>query len=358
MKLKEIFWTSQLNLNNWEVRAKLNITICSHYFEGKCKRRRKCTKVHICQDYLFGDNYCKWDDCHFSHDITDSHNLLVLQSLNMPIINISVVRNSFPRICSLLLDTGKCTKKFCGYLHLCYKYLKSYCNLRTCSLASKSGLDNVHDLQSQHNQLVLEKFNLYKKEEKTIKDNILICPIAKAVKKNFSMCKFYLDGNCNMGKRCKHLHICKDFLLPIKRCLTDKCEKQLSHNPFDEHNKPIVAERKLLHLEKEEVIKLLKESFPKVCRAYQRKEQCCRCNRIHICPNYSQEACENRKCNLSHDYKDEHNANVLSSYGFGALLKANKNDEYIKVNILLSTGSLKQTSVATTRLFLPNRKGR
>ena len=358
LRSTEFFWTSQINMNNWEVRAKWNINICSNYFERKCRMQGKCKKIHMCKDYLFGDNYCKMDNCHFSHDINDSHNLTVLRSLHLPIISISVIRNSFPRLCGLLLETGKCKKKFCGYLHLCYKHMKGSCNDSKCYLALKSGLDNVHDLQSQHNQFVLDIFNLYKENVKTITDSILLCPVAKALKKNFSMCKFYLDGNCNMGKCCQHLHICKNFLLPIKRCMTDKCEKGLSHDPFDEHNKSIVEQRQLLHSKKEEVTKLLKESFPKICRAYQRREQCCGCNRIHICPDFSGAGCENRKCNLSHNYKDNHNGSVLSSYGFGALLKPNVKDEYIKVNILWLFTSFKQTSVAATKRRSPNQKGR
>ena len=358
LQSKEFFWTSQINMNNWEVRAKWNINICSNYFESKCCIKGRCRKIHMCKDYLFGDNYCKMDDCHFSHDINDSHNLTVLQSLNLPIISISVIRNSFPRLCGLLLDTGKCTKKFCGYLHLCYKHMKGCCNESNCHLALKSGLDNVHDLQSLHNQFVLEIFNLHKEKVETITDNILLRPIVKPSKKNFSMCKFYLDGNCNMGKCCQHLHICKNFLLPIKRCMTDKCEKRLSHDPFDEHNKPIVEERQLLHLKKEELTKLLKESFPKICRAYQRREQCCGCNRIHMCPDFLGAGCENLKCNLSHNYKDNHNGNVLYSYGFGALLKPNVKDEYIKVNILWLFASFKETSVAVTKRMSLNQKGR
>ena len=358
LQSKEFFWTSQINMNNWEVRAKWNINICSNYFESKCCIKGRCRKIHMCKDYLFGDNYCKMDDCHFSHDINDSHNLTVLQSLNLPIISISVIRNSFPRLCGLLLDTGKCTKKFCGYLHLCYKHMKGCCNESNCHLALKSGLDNVHDLQSLHNQFVLEIFNLHKEKVETITDNILLRPIVKPSKKNFSMCKFYLDGNCNMGKCCQHLHICKNFLLPIKRCMTDKCEKRLSHDPFDEHNKPIVEERQLLHLKKEELTKLLKESFPKICRAYQRREQCCGCNRIHMCPDFLGAGCGNLKCNLSHNYKDNHNGNVLYSYGFGALLKPNVKDEYIKVNILWLFASFKETSVAVTKRMSLNQKGR
>lgn len=45
--------------------------------------------------------------------------------------------------------------------------------------------------------------------------------------------------------------------------MTDKCEKGLSHDPFDEHNKSIVEQRQLLHSKKEEVTKLSKDHFQK-----------------------------------------------------------------------------------------------
>ena len=349
---KKMFWISKINQSNWEIRAKWNVNTCSYYLKGNCREEGSCKNLHVCKDYLFGDKHCATSSCNFSHNIMDTHNLAVLQSLNMPTFNISIIRNSFPRLCGSLLDTGKCTKLFCGYLHLCYKHLTNTCDDNSCALALKSGLPNVHELQSQHNQLVLDQFQLSKANEKSIINSILSLPTTKATKKNFSLCKFYLDGDCNLGKKCQHLHMCKVFLLPINKCLKEECEKGLSHDPLDEHNKSIVAQRNLLHLEKQALINLLKESFPKICRAYQRKEQCCQCKRIHICPDYLGPGCQKLNCNLSHNYKDDHNGNVLSFYRFSALLKPNVKEEYIKANILCSFGALTKSSIPSAAISM------
>lgn len=345
---KEIFWVSKLNKDNWEIRAKWKMRLCSYYYQSKGCINDDCEKLHICKDYLFGDTYCTRDNCQFSHDILDAHNMSALWALIMPKVNISLIRNSFPRLCRSFLDTGECTKLFCGYLHLCYKFVKNCCSDNACSLYLKSGSPETHNLQSQHNQSVLNQFDLNKEKDLIIIHNILVCPPSKISQKNFSLCKFYLDGNCNMhkrGKRCQHLHICKNFLLPIKKCSTEKCENNLSHDPIDEHNFPIIAERNLQHLKKEALINLLKESFPKVCKTCYTQEQCLQCNHIRICPDYLETSCKKLPCNLSHNYKDNHNRDVLSSYGFIALLKPSVKDEYIKINILNPFGYLKENLI-------------
>ena len=99
-------------------------------------------------------------------------------------------------------------------------------------------------------------------------------------------------------------------------------------------------------MEKKALIKLLRESFPKVCKTYHRREQCFQCNNIHICPDYLEENCKKLRCDLSHDYKDNHNRDVLSSYGFLALLKPDVKDEYIKINILYPFGFIKENLIS------------
>ena len=346
---KEMFWVSKLNKDNWEIRAKWKLRLCSYYYQGKGCVHDNCEKLHLCKDYLFGNTYCTMDNCKFSHDIMDAHNMSALWAFNIPKVNISLIRNSFPRLCRSFLDSGDCTKLFCGYLHLCYKFVKNCCNENACFLYLKSDSSKTHDLQSKHNQKVLNQFDLNKNKDLIIINNILVCPPSKILEKNFSLCKFYMDGNCNMhkrGKRCQHLHICKSFLLPIKKCSTKRCENNLSHDPLDEHNFRIVEERKLDHMEKKALIKLLRESFPKVCKTYHRREQCFQCNNIHICPDYLEKNCKKLRCDLSHDYKDNHNRDVLSSYGFLALLKSDVKDEYIKINILYPFGFIKENLIS------------
>ena len=72
-----LFWISKITENNWEIRAKLDVELCTSYLQRICDG--SCACLHICKSFLLSGNVCK-QPCKsgFSHDIRDSHNKTIL----------------------------------------------------------------------------------------------------------------------------------------------------------------------------------------------------------------------------------------------------------------------------------------
>ena len=168
-----LFWISKITETDWEIRAKLDVELCSLYPQGICDG--SCTSQHICKSFLLSGKFCK-QPCKsgFSHDIRDSHNKTVLDGYNMDDYGMKLLRSSFPRLCASFQENGKCEKFFCCYLHLCIFFVQGKCQDK-CQFAVKVGLSKqaVHWLTSPHNVKVFSSFDLFQRKRNILLANIL-----------------------------------------------------------------------------------------------------------------------------------------------------------------------------------------
>ena len=367
-----LFWISKITENYWEVRTKVDVELCVSYLQGSCNG--DCGCLHLCKSFLLsGENICK-QPCKngFSHDIKDAHNKTVLYGYNLDHNGINVLRASFPRLCASFQKSGKCEKHFCGYVHLCKFFLQGKCKNK-CQFAARTGLSqqHVHGLLLPHNRNVFSSFDLDDEKPEVLVGNILFHSefedynqsetLGKTWEANCSsklferkvstkrntqrplICGFYLNGKCHKGNECKRLHICKEFLINSNRCSSIICQYGFSHDPFDQNNSKI-TKSKWTETDASKIIHFLRESFPRLCRNYE-KGHCVGeyCQKLHICDNSLYKICQTNCCPLSHDITDEHNSNIFRRYNLGFLLKLPKT--YVLPNILVSKRSRIPTNI-------------
>ena len=126
LNCKTSFWTARYG-NDLEVRAKIDIRLCVDYLKDGETCSGNCGKLHLCPLNLMAKKMCL-NPCSkgFIHNAYHKHNKPVVNAvlpkgINRSIENIDLIlRASFPRMCKTFNDTGKCRKKFCGYLHICF----------------------------------------------------------------------------------------------------------------------------------------------------------------------------------------------------------------------------------------------
>ncbi|XP_062581135.1 protein mono-ADP-ribosyltransferase PARP12-like [Saccostrea cucullata] len=107
---------------------------------------------------------------------------------------------------------------------------------------------------------------------------------------HFHICKFYLNGFCKNGNRCKREH---DFT--------------------NEHNRKIKEKLGLEDFNDKEIRVILLCRYPQVCRA----RTCLAgedCPYLHICYNFISNRCEDSECERGHSFETPHNRWVLSVY--------------------------------------------
>jgi len=108
----------------------------------------------------------------------------------------------------------------CFELHICKFYLIHECPHQNCQFG--------HDLRTQHNQAVLETFNMSTLDDEDIRR---ICRDLNNVNPSTIpiVCKFYNnEGSCKKGN-CPYLHVCKYFM--DDQCKFVPCKR--SHNLKD-----------------------------------------------------------------------------------------------------------------------------
>ena len=355
-----LFWISKITENNWEIRAKLDVELCTSYLQGICDG--SCTSLHICKSFLLSGKFCK-QPCKsgFSHDIRDPHNKTILDGYNMDDYGMKLLRSSFPRLCASFQENGECQKFFCGYLHLCVLYVQGKCQ-NECQLAVRFGLSKheTHGLTSPHNVKVLSSFDLLQRKCHVLLGNILFHSEfevdnktemnsersqsvikdsdqgkSKLQKKNIRMCLSYLNGTCREGNDCKRLHFCKEVLIDSAKCPGNNCRYGFSHDPFDENNCKIIKSKWKDMGDKKKIVTAMSECFPRVCRPNETKSCGNKdCKKLHICSYFLFDVCENKRCTLSHKLTDEHNMKVFKHYHMANMITQKK--DIIVSNILVS----------------------
>ena len=160
----KMFWVAQISDDDFEIRPKVDVTLCKDYTRSTIYHNRRCYDLHLCKRFIWSPTACNSDQCKFVHSIGTDHNRKVLAECFPPnysdSVRIKVLRASFPRICEEFLKDVKCSKPFCGYYHICQDFIEGLCEKR-CSLAEKSGnaKTTMHNFTLNHNKRVFRMFN-------------------------------------------------------------------------------------------------------------------------------------------------------------------------------------------------------
>ena len=115
-------------------------------------------------------------------------------------------------------------------------------------------------------------------------------------------CKFYLQGTCKWGDKCRFGHDLKTH-----------------------HNKRLLHQQLLDELDPKQLGAILKLSnmaatiFPKICKYYNFKASCSKgnlCKSLHVCKYYAMGACRfGRSCHKSHDVFNIQTKKILVKHG-------------------------------------------
>ena len=389
----KMFWVAQISDDDYDIRPKVDVTLCKDYTSSNNCVNPRCCNLHLCKRFIWSPTACNGDQCHFVHSISTSHNRKVLARCfphnYSDDIRIKVLRASFPRICEEFLKNVTCSKPFCGYYHICQDFVEGLCG-KTCALAQQSGKakTTMHNFTLNHNKKVFRMFNesMEVSREAASKDIIINkaqqindqeIPSLMAVssgrfqsaklkaftsqqqlfsnpntfapkglrsaasmpnvsglninipdKINVSLCQYYLMGNCR-NKKCRSLHLCKDFLFKESLCKSP-CKYGFSHEPFSPHNKDVTSR---IDSPANEIMKVLRQSFPRVCGFYQKGKCTKHCKKLHLCLAYLRDACLG-DCNLSHQMNDQYNKAIFDT--FQIFKGMERKLEFIRSNILFA----------------------
>ncbi|XP_057290563.1 uncharacterized protein LOC130613241 [Hydractinia symbiolongicarpus] len=323
--------------------------ICASYLKGDC-RNPSCPRLHMCKEFLINANKCSTEDCKFgfSHDLLEGSNKKIINRHSLDSLSdwrlLEHIRSLFPRICKNYQIGTTCTSEQCNRIHICPEYCSDSCSAHNCKFS--------HDLRDEHNNNVLQTYNLHNIKEKgkftekqLILANVLYSKSRSKTNRSSGtpsnekltllMCKFYLDGNCKQ-KNCPRLHMCKEFLINGNKCVADNCKFGFSHDPLDSHNTFIMKKNGDDQLPSWVLLERVRKSFPRVCKDYL-NGSCLgvACRRMHICPNYCNNMCVGADCTLSHKLKDGHNMPILQFYSLDRIKGGT--EKFILANVLISS---------------------
>ena len=120
---------------------------------------------------------------------------------------------------------------------------------------------------------------------------------------NIEPCQhFWSENGCN-EKECGRFHICKKVILQIPH---NKHTCRFSHEFHTSSNDKLIKENDLTSLTNEEVLILLRNRYPKVCKDYQ-SNQCSEgidfCQKLHVCLDLVLGDCKKSEaiCGLLHE---------------------------------------------------------
>ncbi|XP_046845517.1 uncharacterized protein LOC124439336 [Xenia sp. Carnegie-2017] len=134
---------------------------------------------------------------------------------------------------------GGCYKTNCEYVHICRNYFEGRCN----------GCNLNHDFASSEVDLVKKRMGF---EDLTSEQFSTL--VAMSVP---SVCHYHNQGNCNRGKFCPNLHVCKKFIQRRRYCREKLCKFGHESSLTDDHAMRIL---KMYHMFKDQPnIKYLKK---------------------------------------------------------------------------------------------------
>ncbi|KAK3578609.1 hypothetical protein CHS0354_002181 [Potamilus streckersoni] len=151
--------------------GKTDARLCEKHcsIAGSCSSE-DCNRLHICKFYIL--NTCSFQQCLFGHDITDPHNVRVLQMYMLHALSIEDLRylmrniknrneTTMPSICRFYNSWKGCSHNECQFLHLCKWFVRGDCKFDlTCQRS--------HNYFDRQPSLVLKRYGIH--EEKYMED--------------------------------------------------------------------------------------------------------------------------------------------------------------------------------------------
>lgn len=117
------------------------------------------------------------------------------------------------------LPNGCENRSTCNDLHICPRYLLSWCKDKNCVLG--------HKWLTDHNRCILQQYYIDRLPFSKLRILIRTLTKAKGPVGQLDICKEYNKGGCNK-KSCVALHVCHSFITGLARCSVTGC--QLNHN--------------------------------------------------------------------------------------------------------------------------------
>ncbi|CAD5116755.1 DgyrCDS5610 [Dimorphilus gyrociliatus] len=140
----------------------------NHLNPKKVCRHKECVFLHLCRDFVM-DN-CKRRVCKMSHNLSDSHNSNVLNSLNLSKYGDSkikmIIRNSMPQLC-VRYCIDKCDRgSLCPFIHYCPEAFNSQQNDCKCK--------RNHCLENKHNSKLFEFYRINESYNESMKRRMIL----------------------------------------------------------------------------------------------------------------------------------------------------------------------------------------
>ncbi|XP_053379363.1 uncharacterized protein LOC123527457 isoform X2 [Mercenaria mercenaria] len=130
-----------------------NVTYCFNY---KCSKS-DCRRYHVCKNMLSGK--CEYGrHCKYSHDCFDENNSKISDKLGYSDLFTneeicSILKVSYPHVCTTWALKGSCRERYCFGLHICPRYIRDKCT-------NGPNCPQVHDRISDHNKPILDAFEM------------------------------------------------------------------------------------------------------------------------------------------------------------------------------------------------------
>lgn len=306
---------------DWE-----NVGICSE-FRKKC-RRENCPNFHVCK-FFISCKCKKGSNCDFSHDLQDTHNTRVSDSLGLSSFSPEEIRTiifrSHPAVC-LNYNKGGCEDNDCPDLHVCSLFIIRQCT--DCRLE--------HSFRtSEHNQWVLDTFNLGHLTDEELRKKILVRNLNQPQSQLTRKVSSSSVSRCSTSTSKEE----EDCIVRVFNFLLKRFFGRTKFNTFltDRGNllqglkRPAIIE--WFKDNQDRFLLFESEGDVKYVSVYNRRARAChryhnprlpdcgnhRCHYFHVCRRYVGGDCVNPRCSLTHDLSSGSNVKVRSDLNLDQL---------------------------------------
>jgi hypothetical protein len=162
------------NFKEWDIQAcHRALKLCTKYMRSRsCDEG--CAYFHLCQYYVAG--CCQRKNCKFSHNNNDSHNSALLKRHGLTSLQLNpyqlmeLFQHSIPQICHEYNGKDGCSAKRrlgtnvpCCRLHVCITFHSN----------TECTCNREHDIKSEYNMKILERYKFQRLEINTLKSIVL-----------------------------------------------------------------------------------------------------------------------------------------------------------------------------------------
>ncbi|PVD35530.1 hypothetical protein C0Q70_02493 [Pomacea canaliculata] len=306
---------------DWE-----NVGICSE-FRKKC-RRENCPNFHVCK-FFISCKCKKGSTCQFGHDLQDTANTRVSDSLGLSSFSPEEIRTiifrSHPAVCVNYNKDG-CEDNDCPDLHVCSLFIIRQCT--DCMLE--------HSFRtSEHNQWVLDTFHLGHLTDEELRKKILVRNLNQPKSQRKRKVSSSSVSRCSTSTSKEE----EDCIVNVFNFLLKRFFGRTKFNTF------LTDKGNLLHgLKRPAIIEWFQDNHDrfllyesegdvKYVSVYNRRARAChryhnpsrsdcgnhRCHYFHVCRRYVGGDCVNPRCSLTHDLSSESNVKVRSDLNLDQL---------------------------------------